>query len=472
MNRRELFQCAGVSLAALVAPSGGAIARNQNQRKPNIIFILADDLGYGDLGCTGQKAIRTPNIDRMAAEGMHFTQHYAGCTVCAPSRCALLTGLHTGHAYIRGNGPTALRDDPQDISVFRMLKDVGYHTGLIGKSGLSGNIEDGGHPNRKGCDYFFGFVSHAAAHRHYPETLFRNGTVVRYPGNSGKEGDTFAEAEFVKDALRFITENKDRPFLLHYAPTLPHADLAAPESYKKPYEGQFPETPFPGNHYRAEPRPKATYAAMVSYLDWEVGQILAKLRELGIEKETLVLVASDNGAMQEGGYNPAFFRSSGDLRGGKRDMYEGGIRTPLIAWWPGKIASGTTTDHLSAFWDFPATACEVAGAPAPKNTDSLSYLPVLLGGSGQQRHDYLYWEFHEQGGKRAVRVGDWKMIQLNVAKDPQGPVEVYNLKTDPSEKTDVAMEHPVKVAEARRLFQTAAVPSKLFPFPNNPAATR
>jgi arylsulfatase A-like enzyme len=458
LNRRNFLVLSGAGLlAAGAAPPA---------RRPNIVFILADDLGYGDLGSYGQTRIRTPHLDRMAAEGVRFTQHYAGTSVCAPSRCCLLTGRHTGHGAIRGNGPDALADDPKDPTIFRLLKDAGYRTALIGKSGLSGNIDDGAHPNRKGVDHFFGFVSHAAAHRHYPESLYRNGERVAYPGNRGKEGDSYGEAAFVAEAERFLTESRDRPFFLHYAPTLPHADLAVPDEWRRPYAGRFPETPFAGGHYRAEPQPLATYAGMVAYLDNGVGRLLAKLKELGVERETLVLFASDNGAMREGGYDPAYLRSSGPLRGGKRDLYEGGIRSPLIARWPGRIKAGTTSDHVSAFWDFPATACELAGLPTPPGTDGISYLPALLGDTQRQRrHDYLYWELHEQGGKRAVRVGGWKMVQLGAKKDPDdGPVEVYDLRADPAEKTDLSARHPEKVAEARRLFRRAHTPKPGFDF--------
>lgn len=465
-TRRALLRLGTSGLFA--AAVGGLPASGQTppRRRPNIILILADDLGVGDLGCYGQTKIQTPNLDRMAAEGVRFTQHYCGTSVCAPSRCALLTGKHTGHAAIRGNGKFALEDDPEDPSVFRWLKDAGYRTALIGKSGLSGNIEDGAHPNRKGVDHFFGFVSHSAAHRHYPESMFRNGEKVPYPGNRGKEGDAYNEAAFLEEAKRFLRDNKDRPFFLHYASTVPHADLAAPDEWRKRYAGKFPETPFAGGHYRAEPQPRATYAAMVSYLDWEVGQLLTTLKELGIERDTLVLFVSDNGPMREGGYSPEFFRSSGGLRGGKRDLYEGGVRSPLIARWPGRIKAGTTSDHVSAFWDFPATACALAGAPAPpKDTDGVSFAPALLGDAkGQNKHEYLYWEFHEQGGKRAVRVGDWKMVQVDAKKSPDGPVEVYDLRSDPAETRDLAARHPEKVAEARHLFAEAHVPRDGFTF--------
>lgn len=425
--------------------------------RPNIVFFLADDLGYGDLGVYGQRRIPTPHLDRMARDGMRFTQHYAGCTVCAPSRGCLLTGLHTGHSFIRGNGPVQLREDPQDRCVARMLKEVGYRTALIGKSGLSGNVDDGAHPLRKGFDRFYGFVSHEAAHRHYPTDLFDDGRRVTLPGNRGKDGSDYADALFLERALEFVGESDRRPFFLHVASTLPHADLAAPEAFRAPFRGRFPETPFAGGHYRAEPAPRATYAGMVSFLDHMVGALRERLRTLGIARDTLFLFASDNGAMQEGGYSPEFFRSSGTLRGGKRDLYEGGIRTPLIAAWPGSVAAGARTDLVSAFWDFPATACELAGAPSPTPTDGISYAPTLLGKPGEQRrHESLYWEFHEQGGKRAVRWGDWKAVQRDVERRPDGPIEIYDLRRDPGERHDLATRRPEVVAEARRRLDTRA----------------
>ncbi len=444
-----------------------AVAAHAQPLQPNIIFILADDLGYGDLGCYGQKNFATPNLDRMAAEGLRFTQHYAGSTVCAPSRACLLAGQHTGHVYQRANGEIAFRPDPQDICIARLLKDAGYDTALIGKSGLSCRTPNGRHPNDKGFDHFFGFVSHGAAHRHYPRSLWRNGERVRYPGNRGKEGGHYANDLFVEDALQYLEQHADGvPFFLHLSLTPPHADLAAPAKWRDPFVGKFAETPFAGNHYRAETHPSATFAGMVTCVDDAVGQVLGKLRELGIAENTLVLFASDNGAMSEGGWSRDTFNSSGPLRGGKRDMYEGGVRTPLIAWRPGTVAAGGTTDHISAFWDFVPTACELAGVAPPADTDGISYVPTLLGKAADQRHhDYLYWEFYEQGGKQAVRQGRWKAVRLNALDPASAVVELYDLDSDLGEMTDVAADHAEIVERLTGLMRTAHVDREQFAMP-------
>jgi arylsulfatase A len=452
-------------IAAGVLACGGAIS---NAAPPNIIFILADDLGYGDLSCYGQQNFATPRLDQMAAEGLRFTQHYAGSTVCAPSRACLLAGQHTGHVYQRANGNIAFRTDPQDITIARLLKDAGYHTALIGKSGLSCRTPNGRHPNDKGFDHFFGFVSHGAAHRHYPRTLWRNGERVRYADNQGKEGAHYATDLFLADALTYLDERAaaGQPFFLHLSFTPPHADLAVPAKWRDPFVGKFDETPFPGNHYRAESHPKATFAGMVTCVDDAVGQVLDRLRERGLAENTLVLFASDNGAMNEGGWNRDDFRSSGPLRGGKRDMYEGGIRTPLIAWWPSRVAAGGVTDHVSAFWDFAPTACELAGRAAPDDSDGISYVPTLLGREPDQpQHEYLYWEFYEQGGKQAVRQGDWKAVRLNALTPDDAVVELYNLETDLGEQTNVAREHPDIVERLTAAMRAAHVDSDQFKMP-------
>jgi len=430
--------------------------------QPNIIFILADDLGYGELGCYGQKHFTTPNIDRMAAEGLRFTQHYAGSTVCAPSRACLLAGQHTGHVYQRANGDIAFRPDPQDISIARLLKDAGYQTALIGKSGLSCRTDNGRHPNEKGFDHFFGYTSHTAAHRYYPKWLWRNGEKVFYKDNHGFEGKQYSTDLFLEDALAWLDQHQDGPFFLHLSLQQPHADLQVPEKWRDPFLGKFNEQPFAGNNYRAEPNPKATFAGMVTHLDDAVGQVLDKLQELGIAENTLVLFSSDNGAMSEGGWDRKFFKSSGPLRGGKRDLYEGGVRVPLIAWWPKTIAPGGSTDHLSAFWDFVPTACGLAGTDAPADTDGISYLPALLGHGIQRQHDYLYWEFHEQGGKQAVRQGDWKAVRLNVHARPDRPLELYHLPSDIGEARDVAADHSEIVARLRQLMRDAHVANERF----------
>lgn len=429
--------------------------------RPNIVFILADDLGYCDLSCYGQKNLSTPHIDRMAKEGMRFTQHYAGSTVCAPSRACLLTGQHTGHVYQRANGNIAFRPDPQDICIARLLKDAGYQTAMIGKSGLSCRTANGRLPNEKGFDHFFGYGGHGEAHRYYPKWLWRNGKKQKFAGNRGKEGQEYSGDLFRADAFAWLDAHaKEGPFFLHLSLQQPHADLSVPEKWKAQFVGKFDEVPFAGNHYRAEPNPKAAFAGMVTFLDDTVGQVFAKLKALGVDENTLVIFGSDNGAMSEGGWSRENFNSSGPLRGGKRDLYEGGIRVPFIARWPGKIEAGTTSDHVAAFWDFVPTACELAGAKTPSNLDGVSYAPILLGDEDKQnKHDYLYWEFHEQGGKQAVRHGNWKAVRLDAIIEPNRLLELYDLATDLGEARDVAAEHPEVVAELAEAMNVSHVPS-------------
>lgn len=458
--------------AALLVPvtiTFTAPALAEPTQAPNIILIAADDLGYGDLGCYGQTKIATPNLDRLAEEGLRFTRHYAGSAVCAPSRACLLTGQHTGHVLIRGNGPVKLRPAPEDVTVFEVLKGRGYATAMIGKSGLSGDLEDDGHPGTKGVDHFFGFVNHQAAHHYFPPSLVRNGERVFYPGNQRHDGDSYSGDLFFKDVMGYIGQERDRPFFLHYATQLPHASLYAPEEWKAKYRGKFPETPATGHtHYRDEPEPRTTYAAMVSRLDWEVGEIVRKLRETGQAENTLVLFCSDNGPSTVKGYDPAFFESAGPFRGAKRDFTEGGLRVPLIAWWPGKIAPGKVTDHVSAFWDFLPTACDVAGAPVPAGVDGISYLPTLLGQTDRQkRHERLYWEFYEGGGKRAALLdGRWKGLQTGLKANPEVPVQIYDLVEDPHEDRDLAAERPELVGRMKSVFREEHTPSEIFQWQN------
>lgn len=452
---------------AAIAPGVWSSARAADGlRRPNIVLILADDLGYGDLGCYGQKNFATVRIDQLAAEGMRFTQHYAGSTVCAPSRACLMTGLHTGHAYQRFNGSIEFRADPQDLTVATLLQRAGYHTALIGKSGLSCNSDDGGLPNRKGFAHFFGYTSHAEAHRYYPRFLWRNGKRIAYPGNHGKEGDHYSGDLFREEALAYLDERarEDRPFFLHLSLQQPHADLAVPSAWREPLLDKYEEIPYAGGHYRGETHPKATFAGMIAHLDATVGAVIDKLRSLGMAEDTLVLFSSDNGAMSEGGWSRSYFQSSGALRGGKRDLYEGGVRVPLIAWQPGVIAAGHTTTHISAFWDFLPTACELAGVAAPPGIDGISYAPTLRGIGDQSQHDYLYWEFYEQGGKQAVRQGLWKAIRLDVGANRAGPVELYHLGRDPGELRDVATEFPEAAERLARLMDEAHTPSEVVSF--------
>lgn len=453
-------------------------SRKETQaRKPNIVFILTDDLGYGDLGCYGQQLIETPHIDRMAAEGKRFTQFYAGATVCAPSRSALMTGQHTGHTYIRGNkevkpeGQEPLADSI--VTMAEVLKEAGYATEAFGKWGL-GFVGTEGDPLNQGFDAFYGYNCQRYAHRYYPPHLWDNDRKVVLEGNDMQQTGVYAPDLIQEQALAFIEENQENPFFLFLPYTMPHAELIVPEdSIFNRYKGRFGETPYEGDPYGPEATimgytsqeyPRATFAAMVTRLDSYVGQVLHKLKEQGLDEHTLVLFASDNGPHLEGGADPDFFNSNGGLRGYKRDLYEGGIRSPLIAWWPGKVAAGKESGEVWAMWDLLPTFAELAGAPAPGGTDGISFLPAILDEERQRQHDYLYWEFHEQGGRQAVRKGDWKAVRLNVKKNPDGPLELYNLAGDPAESRDIAKEHPEIIRDMKTIMQEARTESELFPF--------
>jgi arylsulfatase A len=389
-----------MTLVVAVAAPRGAQAPPP---RPNIILIQADDLGYGDLSAYGQRHFQTPNLDRMAAEGIRFTNYYSGSTVCAPSRATLMTGQHTGHTWIRGNGEIPLR--PEDTTVGMALRDAGYRTGVIGKWGL-GLEGSTGLPALKGFDESFGFLDHRHAHRQFTDHLFRNGRRVAVDVNRDYVGDLFTA-----EALDFIGRRDDRPFFIYLNYTVPHAEMRAPEEAIAPFRSRFDEpTPFtnaaadgrltgaggPSLGYRSQPTPRAAFVAMVTRMDADVGRILARLREAGVDDRTLVLFTSDNGPHREGGADPAFFASSGPLRGIKRDLYEGGIRVPMIARWPGTVPAGRTSDHPWAHWDVFPTAAELAGAKVPTGLDGLSMVRALRG-QPQPTHDYFYWEFHERG---------------------------------------------------------------------------
>jgi arylsulfatase A-like enzyme len=386
----------------------------------------------------------------------------------------MLTGLHMGHVYNRGNGPNQLREDPQDLTIAHYLQAAGYYCALIGKSGLSGNTDDGGLGNRKGFDHFFGYTSHAAAHRYYPTYLWKNGQRVEYPNNHGKEGETYSGDLFLADTLRFLDERAeaDKPFFLHLSLQQPHADLQVPDAWRQKFVGKYDDKPAKGGGYRDEDHPKATFVAMVSYLDDTVGQVLDKLREKGLAENTLVIFSSDNGPMSEGGWTREHFDSNGPLRGGKRDMYEGGIRVPTIAWWPGTVAAGSSSDHVSGFWDYMPTACELAGVEGPERTDGISLVPTLTGQGQQQQHEYCYWEFYEQGGKQAVRAGKWKGIRLGVNQDRNAPLELYDLAADLGETQNIADRHPEVVAQLAAMMEEAHEPSELFKFARQPSERR
>ncbi len=448
-----------VGMLALLASTVEGATGPKAARTPNIVFILADDLGYGDVGCYGQSRIQTPNIDRLAAEGRRFTQCYAGSTVCAPSRCCLMTGVHTGHARVRGNTDAALR--PEDVTVAEVLKNAGYATGLVGKWGL-GEAGSTGVPNRQGFDEFFGYLNQKHAHNAYPEFLWRN--EARYPlvGNRIGQSDgvsveraQYAQTLFMNEALAFLEEHKDGPFFLYLASTLPHANNERGRA-----EGNGMEVPSDAPYSdRSWPQAQKNYAAMITWLDRDVGRLMRTLKELGLDENTIVFFTSDNGPHKEGGADPAFFQSSGTLRGFKRDLTEGGIRVPMIARWPGHIEAGTVSDQMWAFWDFLPTAAELAGTDAPKGIDGISMLPAILDGKAQAEHPPLYWEFHERGFHQAARMGDWKGIRLGTTR----PLELYDLSTDPGESKNVASSHPDVVAKIEAYLKDARTDSTEFP---------
>ncbi len=428
------------------------------KRKPNIIFILADDLGYGDLGSYGQKKIKTPHLDRMAAGGMRFTQFYSGSTVCAPSRAALMTGRHTGHAYIRGNGDIPLR--PNDLTVAEILKSSGYATAVIGKWGL-GTEGTTGRPDRQGFDESFGFLHHRHAHRQYTDHLWKN--VVKFPVSAERD---FVNDLFTETSLDFIARNKSRPFFLYLAYTNPHAEIRVPEDSLGEYKGKFPETPFvnlkadqhPSQGYRSQATPHAAFAAMVTRMDRDVGRILEHLKQLGLDEDTIVFFTSDNGPHKEGGADPEFFDSNGPLRGIKRDLYDGGIRVPMIVRWPGTIKANRTSEQVWAMWDVLPTAAAIARARAPKNVDGISMLPTLQG-KRQRDHEYLYWEFFERGFQQAVRMKNWKAVRLS----PGQPLELYDMAKDAGEQENVAGRHPKIVAEMEKILAGARTESEKWP---------
>ena len=421
--------------------------------RPNIIFIMADDLGYADLGCYGGQIIQTPRIDQMRAEGMKLTQHYSGSCMCAPTRAALMTGLHTGHARIRNNGsylrqvkgePALL---PSDVTVARLLHEQGYATGAVGKWGL-GDEGSTGLPNDHGFDHWFGFLDQTMAHHYYPEFLWRNREKVFYPGNPERRTD-YCHDHFTTEGLDFIRRQQQagQPFLLYMAYTLPHVDLDVPDDSKQPYIGKIQETePYGtpgGQHYRHEPQPHATFAGMVSRLDRDVGRLLDLLQELKLAENTLVIFTSDNGPTSAGGADPKFFKGNGPFRGIKFDLYEGGIRCPFIAWWPGIIPAGSESGHISAHWDMLPTFLELAGAPPVASTDGVSMAPLLTGRMAEQgQHEQLYWEAYNKEGQQALRRGKWKAVRIKAAQQPNGPVELYDLETDVGETTDLAVKYP------------------------------
>ncbi|GAB3179029.1 arylsulfatase [Telluribacter humicola] len=456
-----LVLCGGLGLLALSPRKEPVAAR------PNIIYIMADDLGYGDIGPYGQEKINTPHLDQLAAEGLKFNQFYAGSTVCAPSRCALMTGKHTGHNYIRGNGEIPLR--AEDTILPQYLQKEGYTTGMFGKWGL-GDMNTTGMPDLKGWNSFVGFLHHVEAHFQLPGILwhFKQGTTpIRERIGTAHQG--FANDFIAEKAVDFIEENKSKPFFLYLSLTIPHAELVMPDKLLSRYQDPNgnsvfgTEVPYPGLHYGGQRQPRAAYAAMVSRVDDYVGNVRAKLGELGLEENTLIFFTSDNGTHVEGGRTTKdveFFKSSGPLRGVKRDMYEGGIRVPGIAYWKGKIKPGQTTDFYAASWDWLPTLLELSGSKARPETDGVSMASLFTDNKAPNVGERpLYWEFHEGGFSQALRKGDWKIVRLK-KKDGSIKTELYNLKKDLSEQKDLAATQPDRLRQMEQLLDAARTKSE------------
>ncbi|HEX2969155.1 MAG TPA: arylsulfatase [Bacteroidales bacterium] len=448
---------------------------SHEDKQPDIIYILADDLGYGDLSCYGQSRFQTPNIDRLSNDGMLFTQHYSGCTVSAPSRSSLFTGLHTGHTPIRGNKewqPEGQWPLPaSSVTIPEMLKSQGYITGVFGKWGL-GYPGSEGDPSSQGVDEFLGYNCQRLAHNYYPDHLWYNREKILLHENDSSRKGAYSAELIHKAALQFIEKNRKKPFILFYTTTIPHAELFAKEEYHKRFAGKLiPEKSFSGvdsgqtfrlGGYGSQPEAHAAFAGMVTQLDDYVGEIIQKLKELGLEKNTIIMFASDNGPHLEGGADPDYFNSNGVFRGYKRDMYEGGIRTAFIVKWPAKVKAGARTDHVSAFWDVMPTIAEITGASCPES-DGISFVPTLLGKKNQKQHEFLYWEFHEQGGKQAVRTGNWKAVRLN-ADNTDAQTELYDLSNDPGEKINVSASHPDVMMKIDQIMTEAHSKSDIFQF--------
>jgi arylsulfatase A-like enzyme len=482
--------------AALLAAC--AVSAPADQRTPNVVFVIADDLGYGDLGSYGQKKIRTPNLDRMAAEGMRFTQHYSGSPVCAPSRCVLMTGRHPGHAFVRDNRewkPEGQHPIPADpITLARLFRANGYATGGFGKWGLGGPGSTG-EPLRQGFDRFFGYNCQAHAHNFYPTYLWDNdrrvtldnpeiGIPQKLPNGADPDntasyrayaGNQYSADLIFEQARRFVRDHRDRPFLLYVPTTVPHLALQVPEDSLAEYLGQWPDPPYVGGTgYLPHRAPRAAYAAMVTRMDREVGRIMDLVRELGLDHDTIFVFTSDNGPLYErlAGTDSDFFQSAGPLRGRKGSLYEGGFRVPMIVRWKGHIAPGTVSDRVTGFEDWLPTLMELIGAAdsVPTGIDGSSFAPTLFGHE-QPPRPFLYREFPSYGGQQSVRIGDWKGVRQNLnprgknAPPPRLDIELYNLSDDVGETTNVAAEHPDIVARIERLLREQHTPSPDFPIP-------
>lgn len=466
-----MLRCATAAVAAVLALACVSPAAD---RPPNVILIVADDLGVAELGCYGQKLIRTPSVDRLAAGGMKFTRFYAGNAVCAPSRCALMTGKHMGHTTIRDNRSTPPEGqwpiNADDVTVAELLKRKGYVAGAMGKWGL-GMWDTTGSPLKHGFDHFYGYNCQGHAHSHYPTYLYRDGKRFELPGNDGAKGDSYTQDLFEKEALAFLDKYRDRPFFLYLPFVVPHAAVQVPEDSLAEYKGKLgDDPPYDGKtngrpNYRPHPAPHAAYAAMVTRMDRTVGRVVDRVKALGLEKDTLVVFTSDNGpAHNYGGTDSTFFKSAGDLRGLKGSLYEGGIRVPFVAYWPGKIRPGTSADQRLYFPDILPTLCDLAGAKPPAGIDGITFAPTLLGTGRQPVHSFLYWEFASYGGQQAVIEGDWKAVRQNLVKGVV-KTELYNLTPDPNEERDVSAQFPEVLARLEQRMKAEHTPSPVFYLP-------
>jgi arylsulfatase A len=463
MDRRAFLK--GVGSAAVSAALGPKLLGAQTPgRKPNIIFILCDDLGSAEAGCYGQEKLRTPTIDKLASEGMRFTQFYGGGPVCAPSRCCLMTGLHTGHACIRDNAEQGVEGQrpmpPDTFTIGTALKQQGYTTACIGKWGLGGP-NAASNPAKVGIDYFYGHLCQRVAHNHYADHIWRNDTRIELEGNAAGnfKGKQYTPDLMANDALDFIRKNKDNPFFLYFATPLPHLGLQAPDDAVKPFIGLWEDPAYHGKQYNPCEHPRATYAGMVSLIDSYTARILALLKELNLEDDTIVMFGSDHGpTFKAGGSDSKFFHSAGDLRGLKMDLYEGGIRVPFIVRWPDKVKAGSVTDQIGAYWDILPTITDALNIPTPANLDGQSLLPTLTANGKQSQHEFMYWEFHQYPGQ-AVRMGNWKAVRTQLKKHPDAPVQLYDLATDISESKDVAPDHPDIAKKMMEIMKTARTPS-------------
>jgi arylsulfatase len=503
MQRRDFLKKTGLVIGSGLL-AGRFVSSSQVVKKPNIVYILADDLGYGELGVYGQKLIKTPNIDKLAGQGKLFTQHYAGSPVCAPSRCVLLTGKHSGHAYIRGNDEWNARGKVWDfaaaakdirlegqrplpagtISLGKLLQKAGYKTACVGKWGLGPAYSEGS-PNKQGFDFFFGYNCQRQAHTYYPEHLWKNEKKVLlnnkpvFPGTMLDKGsdpedeasyadynlNEYAPALMGKETINFIEDNKDNPFFLYFASPLPHLPLQAPKKYVDRYRKIFgKEKPYPGKYYFPCQYPRATYAAMISYLDEQVGSVVKKLKDIGQYDNTLIIFTSDNGPTYTGGVDTEFFNSGGifghKYGRGKGFTHEGGIRVPMIVAWKGRIEPGSKTTHISAFYDILPTFCDLAGVKAPPDTDGLSFLPLLLGKTRQKEHEFLYWEFPSYKGQQAVRMNKWKGIRKNIFEGNM-KIELYDLQKDPAEQHNLADRFPEIVKKIEMIMKREHQPARL-----------